>query len=126
MVTITKPNFVQPKTKILAEDINKIIQGLIDTENYLNSLQITEKYQIEYGKVENISTSRVGHYTFNVTFSKSFEKIPVVMFSIENLNPDVDLNIWVSNLTKNGFTLNVRVIRMKTNSYCNVMWLALA
>lgn len=126
MSFITKPTFVEPKTKILASDINKIIQGLIDTENYLENVLGLVTDHIEYGKVQNVNTSNNGIFTYQISFSKQFTNLPVVLLTLENVDVDVDLMVWVSNVTLSGFVLNVKVIKKKANTSCNVSYLAVA
>jgi len=125
MAFITKPERVKPKDVIKAETINQIIQGLEDVENYLENIVKVVEDHIEYGKVKNIPTDRTGTYTYQITFKKQFTDIPYIFLTIENLDADVDINIWVSNVTTTSFTLNVKVISVRPNTYCNVNYLAL-
>jgi hypothetical protein len=125
MVIISKPPRVNPKEIIKSSTINTIIQALEEIENYLNSsIQVVQDH-IEYGKVSNIPTSSIGTLIYNINFNKSFTSPPYVFISLENLDPDVDVNVFVSNVSTTGFSLNVKVIRKRTNTYCNVNWLAI-
>jgi hypothetical protein len=125
MVIISKPQKVNPREIIKSSTINTIIQGLQDVEDYINSkLQLLQDH-IEYGKVSGIPTSSNDTLTYNVQFNKPFTSSPYVFISIENLDPNVDVNVFVSNVSTTGFTLNVKVIRLRTNTYCNVNWLAI-
>jgi len=126
MAFITKPERVNPKELIKSETINKIIQGLEDVENYLENLTVQLPFTVDFGKVENIPTNQVGTFTYQVSFNKTFNTIPYIFLTVENLNDKVDVNIWVSNASVNGFILNVKVIRARPNSYCNVNWMAIA
>ena len=126
MTFITKPNFVQPKTKILAEDINKIIQGLIDTENYLENLVRIVEDHIEYGRIVNIPTGDTGLLTYNITFSKPFTSPPRIFLGLENMHIDVNIKpLYVTNISNTGFTLNVYVVKKKAGTSINVTWLAI-
>ena len=125
MSFVTKPDKVQYKGLIKSETINKIIQGLEDIENYLENIPTLVTDHLEYGKVSNIPTDNNIVLTYDITFTKQFTNNPFIFLTIENLNPDVDLAIWVSNVTTTGFTLNVKIIKKKANTYVNVNWLAL-
>jgi hypothetical protein len=125
MSFVTKPDRVNPKERIKSDTINKIIQGLEDIESYLENLVTLVKDHLEYGKVSNIPTSSVTTLTYNITFTKPFSSNPLVFLSIENLNPYVDISYWVSNVSTTGFSLNVKVIRVRPDTYVNVNWLAL-
>jgi hypothetical protein len=125
MSFVTKPDKVNPKELIKSETINKIIQGLEDIENYLESRDNCLIDNLEYDKVTNIPTDNNTVLTYDITFTKQFTNNPFIFLTIENLNPDVDLAIWVSNVTTTGFTLNVKIIKKKANTYVNVNWLAL-
>jgi len=125
MAFITKPERVNPKDIIKSETINKLIQGLEDVENYLERMTLIISDHLEYGKVENIPTDRVGTYTYPIDFQKAFGNNPYVFLTVENLDPNVDVNIWVSNTSITGFTLNVKIIRVRPNTFCSVNWLAL-
>jgi hypothetical protein len=125
MSFVTKPSKVNPKELIKSETINKIIQGLEDIENYLDSRDNYLIDHLEYDKVTNIPTDNNTVLTYDITFTKQFTNNPFIFLTIENLNPDVDLAIWVSNVTTTGFTLNVKIINKKANTYVNVNWLAL-
>jgi hypothetical protein len=122
---VTKPDKVHPKELIKSDTINKIIQGLEDIESYLESRINYLLDHLEYGKVTNIPTNDNTVLTYDITFTKQFTNNPFIFLTVENLNPDVDLAIWVSNVTTTGFTLNAKVIKKKANTYCNVNWLAL-
>jgi hypothetical protein len=125
MTFVTKPNRVNPKELIKSETINKIIQGLEDIENFLENTVRVVNDHIEFSKVENISTNITTLQTFNVVFSKPFSSNPFVFLTIENLNVNVDLKFWVSNVTTTSFTLNVKVLIPRPNTFINVNWLAL-
>jgi hypothetical protein len=125
MTFVTKPDRVHPKELIKSDTINKIITGLEDIENYLESRLSYIIDHLEYGKVTNIPTNDNTVLTYDITFAKQFTNSPFIFLTIENLNPDVDLAIWVSNVTTTGFTLNVKIIKKKANTYVNVNWLAL-
>jgi hypothetical protein len=125
MTFVTKPNKVSPKELIKSETINQIIQGLEDIENFLESVVKVVQDHIEYGKVENIPTSSVTTLTYNVTFTKQFTSNPFVFLSVENLDSFVDISFWVSDVTTTSFTLNIKVIRVRPNTYCNINWLAI-
>jgi hypothetical protein len=122
---VTKPDRVNPKELIKSDTINKIIQGLEDIESYLENISSYLLDHLEYGKVTNIPTNDNTVLTYDITFTKQFTNNPFIFLTVENLNPDVDLAIWVSNVSIAGFTLNVRIIRKRINTYCNVNWLAL-
>ena len=125
MTFVTKPNRVNPKELIKSETINKIIQGLEDIENFLESTVAVVNDHIEFNKIANIPTNTTTLQTFNVVFSKPFSSNPFVFLTIENLNVNVDLKVWVSNVTTTGFTLNVKVLLPRPNTYVNINWLAL-
>jgi hypothetical protein len=125
MSFVTKPDRVQYKGLIKSETINKIIQGLEDIENYLESRLSYIIDHLEYDKVTNIPTDNNTVLTYDITFAKQFTNSPFIFLTLENLSPDVDLAIWVSNVTTTGFTLNVKIIKKKANTYVNVNWLAL-
>ena len=125
MVFVTKPERVNPKELIKSETINKIIQGLEDTERYLENVIGFLIDHLEYGKVENIPTNAIGTFTYAITFTKQFTNLPYIFLTIENLNDRVDVNVWVSDVTTTSFNLVVKVIRVQPNTFCNVNWLAL-
>jgi len=125
MAFITKPERVNPKDIIRSDTINKLIQGLGDVESYLENLFGFLTDHVEYGKVSNIPTNNNGVFAYPVSFQKEFSNSPYVFVSVENLNPKVDLAIWVNGVTTTGFTLYVKVIKRERNTYCNVNWLAL-
>ena len=125
MVIISKPPRVNPREIIKSSTINTIIQGLQDVEDYINSKLQALQDHIEYGKVSNIPTSSNTTLTYNIQFNKPFTSSPYVFISLENLDPNVDVNVFVSDVSTTGFTLNVKVIRLKINTYCNVNWLAI-
>jgi hypothetical protein len=125
MSFVTKPDKVQYKGLIKSETINKIIQGLEDIESYLESRNNYLIDHLEYDKVTNIPTIDNTILTYDITFTKQFTNNPFVFLTVENLSPDVDLAIWVSNISTIGFTLNVKIIKKKAGTYVNVNWLAL-
>ena len=125
MAFITKPERVNPKELIKSETINKIIQGLEDIESYLESRISFLIDHLEYGKVFNIPTDNNIVLTYPISFQKAFSNLPFIFLTVENLNPDVDLAIWVSDVTTSSFKLNVKIIKKKANTYCDVNWLAL-
>jgi hypothetical protein len=125
MIIISKPPRVNPREIIKSSTINTIIQGLEEIENYLNSLTQVVQDHIEYGKVSNIPTSSIDTLIYNIQFNKPFTSPPYVFTSLENLDPNTDVNVFVSDVSTTGFTLNVKVIRKRANTYCNVNWLAI-
>jgi hypothetical protein len=125
MSFVTKPDKVQYKGLIKSDTINKIITGLEDIESYLENRISYLIDHLEYGKVTDIPTDDNTVLTYDITFTKQFTNSPFIFLTVENLSPDVDLVIWVSNVTTTGFTLNVKIIKKKANTYCNVNWLAL-
>jgi len=125
MSFVTKPDKVHPKDLIKSDTINKIITGLEDIESYLENRINYLLDHLEYGKVTNIPTINNTILTYNITFAKKFTNNPFVFLTVENLDPDVDISYWVSNVSTTGFTLNVKVIKKRANTYVNVNWLAL-
>jgi glutathionyl-hydroquinone reductase len=124
MSFIPKPNRVNPKEIIKSETINTIISALEVIENYLENRFFLITDHLEYGKLTNIDTSRVGTFTYNITFSKPFTNKPYVFLSVENLDPNVDINVSAQNVSTNGFQILVKVIRVRQNTYCQINWFA--
>jgi len=122
MIIITKPSKVKVKDLIKSEEWNKIVDGFIEIENILNDFF----GNLDFGKVENIDTSKVGTYTFTVNFNKTFSRIPKVFLSPENLDMNVEINYTCTNVSLTGFNLIVKVIRPRANTFFNMNWLAIA
>jgi hypothetical protein len=124
MSFIPKPNRVNPKEIIKSETINTIINALEVIENYLENFVSVVKDHLEYGKVVNIDTSRVGTYTYDITFNKPFTNVPYVFLSAEDLDPNVDILFSAQNVSTNGFQIMVKVIRRRIGTYCSINWFA--
>lgn len=125
MSFIPKPNRVNPKEIIKSETINTIINALEIIETYLENKFYRITDHLEYGKITNIDTSRIGAYTYNITFNKPFTNVPYVFLSVEDLDPNVDINFSAQNVSTNGFQILVKVIRVRQNTYCSINWFAI-
>jgi len=124
MSFIPKPNRVNPKEIIKSETINTIINALEIIETYLENKFYRITDHLEYGKITNIDTSSIGAYTYNITFNKPFTNVPYVFLSVEDLDPNVDINFSAQNVSTNGFQILVKVIRVRQNTYCSINWFA--
>ena len=122
MIIITKPNKVKVKDLIKSEEWNKIVDGLTEIENILNNFF----GNLDFGKVENIDSSKIGTYTFTINFNKTFTRIPKVFLSTENLDMSVEINYTCTNVSLTSFNLIVKVIRPRANTFFNMNWLAIA
>ena len=125
MSFIPKPNRVNPKEIIKSETINTIINALEIIETYLENKFYRITDHLEYGKITNIDTSSIGAYTYNITFNKPFTNVPYVFLSVEDLDPNVDINFSAQNVSTNGFQILVKVIRVRQNTYCSINWFAI-
>lgn len=104
--------------KITSQDLNKML-------DILDGLNFVEDH-IEFGKVLNIPTINNGLVSGSVTFAKEFSSIPLVFLSLENVNVDVLIGfVCCSDVTTQGFIWNILVSKKKTDTYCNLNWMAI-
>jgi len=122
-IGIVLPSKKQYGDKILSQDWNTFIDNFKIIDEFLQNI-VTRN--IVVGKIQNIDTSKAGLVYGQVTFSKPFNKVPVVLLSFDSLDQRVRVgNLTTQNVNENGFVWQFRVLVSVKDTYCNLFYVAI-